>query len=56
MDDRTELAGRFEVADAPAGWMLLDPLGEVVYVFNDRDEADAAALENNHRLWPTEYH
>ena len=56
MDDGTELTGRFEVADAPAGWMLMDPLGEVVFVFNDRKEADAAALENNHRLWPTEFH
>lgn len=55
MDYGTEISGRFEVTNAPAGWMLLDPLGEVVFVFNDRNEADAAAFENNHRLWPAEY-
>lgn len=52
----TELTGRFEVTDAAIGWMLLDPLGDVVFTYSDRHEADAAAFENNHRLWPAEFH
>jgi hypothetical protein len=56
MDERTEITGRFEVENAPVGWMLLDPLGELVFTFSDRKEADAAAFENNHRLWPGEFH
>lgn len=56
MDDGTEITGRFEVADAPIGWMLVDPLGELVFVFNDREEAETVAFENNHRLWPAEFH
>ena len=56
MDDSTEITGRFEVADAAIGWMLVDPLGEVIYVFDDRNEADNVAFENNHRLWPEEFH
>ena len=56
MDDDTEITGRFEVEGADIGWMLLDPLGELVFTFTDRKEADAAAFENNHRLWPAEFH
>ncbi|MFT3897386.1 MAG: hypothetical protein QM719_06785 [Thermomonas sp.] len=55
MDDSTEITGRFEVAGAAVGWMLLDPLGEVVFTYADKDEADAAAFANNHRLWPAEF-
>ena len=47
---------RFEVEGAVIGWMLLDPLGELVFTFVDRKEADEAAFENNHRLWPAEFH
>lgn len=56
MDYVNEITGRFEVADAVAGWVLIDPLGELVFTYSDRKEADAAALENNHRLWPAEFH
>lgn len=56
MQDGIEITGRFEVADAAVGWLLVDPLGELVYIFNDRNEADTAAFENNHRLWPAEFH
>jgi hypothetical protein len=56
MDDGTEITGRFEVTDAPIGWMLVDPLGELVFVYGDRQEAEEAALENNHRLWPDQFH
>lgn len=56
MEDGTEITGRFEVAGTPAGWVLVDPLGEVVHVFDDKKEANTAAFENNHRLWPTEFH
>jgi hypothetical protein len=56
MDDCTEIKGRFEVEDAAVGWMLLDPLGELVFTFSNRKEADAAAFENNHRLWPAEFY
>ena len=56
MDNDTEITGRFEVEDAAIGWRLIDPLGEIVHTFTDRDEADAAAFENNHRLWPAEFY
>ena len=56
MEDGTEITGRFEVAGTPAGWVLVDPLGEVVHVFDDMKEANTAAFENNHRLWPAEFH
>ena len=56
MEDGTEITGRFEVAGTPAGWVLVDPLGEVVHVFDDMKEANTAAFENNQRLWPAEFH
>ena len=56
MDHDTEITGRFEVENPAIGWMLLDPFGELVCTFADRKEADAAAFENNHRLWPAEFH
>lgn len=56
MGHDTEITGRFEVESAAIGWMLLDPFGELVFTFNDRKEADEAAFENNHRLWPAEFH
>ena len=56
MDHDTEITRRFEVEGAVIGWMLLDPLGELVFTFVDRKEADLAACENNHRLWPAEFH
>ena len=55
MDDDTEITGRFEVEGAAIGWMLLDPLGELVFTFADRKEADAAAFENRRGLWRAEF-